>query len=199
MSSDKNAARKETRLSRVGALDRRPGGSRLPRRTCGGDPSFGGGPISEPACPRCPLFSFYLKVFFFFLPPFAFLTLPAIPSLRFAPLKPVAQSVGVSVLCFSGHFLSPTRRLLSDLLLSSGSSGPWTTSCANLTFLPALSAPDRERLSFRPSGCRFVHRPVSWRDGTAWKRLGEALKFPFHKERPCPRSSSDGEWEKARS
>lgn len=42
LSSDKNAARKETRLSRVGALDRRPGGSRLPRRTCGGDPSFGG-------------------------------------------------------------------------------------------------------------------------------------------------------------
>lgn len=199
MSSDKNAARKETRLSRVGALDRRPGGSRLPRRTCGGDPSFGGVLYPSPLALAVLSFPFTYRFFFFFLPPFAFLTLPAIPSLRFAPLKPVAQSVGVSVLCFSGHFLSPTRRLLSDLLLSSGSSGPWTTSCANLTFLPALSAPDRERLSFRPSGCRFVHRPVSWRDGTAWKRLGEALKFPFHNERPCPRSSSDGEWEKARS
>lgn len=160
---------------------------------------FWGGSYIRARLPSLSSLFLLLTGFFFFLPPFAFLTLPAIPSLRFAPLKPVAQSVGVSVLCFSGHFLSPTRRLLSDLLLSSGSSGPWTTSCANLTFLPALSAPDRERLSFRPSGCRFVHRPVSWRDGTAWKRLGEALKFPFHNERPCPRSSSDGEWEKARS
>ena len=162
------------------------------------------GPISEPGgaswptCPRCPLFSFYLRLLFF-CPPVCFSDFARHTFSRFAPLKSVAQSVGVSVLCFSGHFLSPTRPFLSHLLLSFGSSGPWTTSCANLTFLPALFAPDRERLSFRPSGCRFVHRPVSWSDGTAWKRLGKALKFPFHKERPCPRSSSDGEWEKARS
>lgn len=162
-----------------------------------------GGPISEPggaswpACPRCPLFSFYLRLFF--LPPVCFSDFARHTFSLVCPF-PVSRPVCRGVCTVSlGTFSRPPAH--SSLICSSPSvpAPPWTTSCANLTFLPALFAPDRERLSFRPSGCRFVQRPVTWRDGTAWKCLGKALKFPFHKARPCPRSSSDGEREKARS
>ena len=112
---------------------------------------FWGGPISRPggaswpACPLCPLFSFYLRLFF--LPPVCFSDFARHTFSLVCPF-PVSRPLCRGVCTVSlGTFSRPPAH--SSLICSSPSvpAAPWTTSCANLTFLPALFAPDRERLS----------------------------------------------------